>query len=354
MIDMLQYTDDSDGEIGYMVDESITLLKDASSMVLLSTDHRIQDNMFQLILEEAMHKRYDGWNDSRYELLDVCTIYSARSSVRQKLEETLDKLLMKTSASSSWSSDYDQQSIKQLQLKILKRNGESENVEQLINENLNFPEFREMAIEKEMANGNYASALKLCADGEKDDSNYPGLVKKWKKCRLQVYEAVNDIEKQKEVLLEFIYDNEYEAYGQLKDLYSPEEWKAVLEEIFDELENSLGYLPHVYEYIARAENRADKLLKYCEQSSITILELYPYLVNDYPKRVKEIFTEYIISEAEQALNRKKYRDVCKKLKIYKKACGESMFHDMVNKLKQTYRRKPAFVNELEKLEKQFA
>ncbi|WP_085993017.1 hypothetical protein [Oceanobacillus senegalensis] len=350
VIDMLQYTDDSSGEIGYIVNESITLLKDASSMVLLSTNHRVQGNMFQLILKEAMNKRYDGWNDTRYDLLDVCTTYSARSTARKQLEETLDKLLSQISTNSSWASDNDQQSIKELQLKILERNGESEKAEQLIRENLDFDKFREMAIKKEMANENYAAALTICEEGEKNDSNYPGLMKKWKQYQLQVYEAMEDIDKQKEVLLEFVYDNEYEAYGKLKDLYSTEEWKVVIEEIFHVFEEKSGYLPHVYEYIAKAENRGDKILKYCEQSPSTILELYPYLLEDYKDKVVEMFTNYIRWEAEHASERKEYRNVCQKLELYRKACGQTKFLEMVKEFMQTYHRKPAFINELDKIE----
>ncbi len=351
VIDMLQYTDDSGGEVGYIVNESITLLKDASSMILVSTDLRIQDKMFQLILKESMQKRYDGWNDIRYELLDVCTIYSARIHARLKLEETLEKLLADISTISSRSSDYDQQSIKQLQLKILERNGELDKAEQLINDNLDFDEFRELAIEKEMANGSYDTALKICEDGEENDCDYPGLLKKWKQYRLQIYEAIEDMEKQKEVLLDFVYDNEYEAYAKLKDLYSEEEWNDVLDKIFDVFENKSGYLPHVYVYIAKTENRSDKVLIYCEQSPITIVELYPYLINDYPEKVEDIFTKYIRFEADHASERKTYRNVCRKLTVFKEACGETKFKELVKELKQTYDRKPAFLNELEKVEK---
>jgi hypothetical protein len=351
VIDMLQYTDDSGGEIGYIVNESITLLKDASSLVLLSSDHRVQDNMFQLILDEALHKRYDGWNDTRHELLEVCTIYSSRASARQKLEATLEKLLTKVSTSSSWSSEYDQELIKKLQLKILERIGEFEKVQQFINENLKYDAFREMAIEKEMENSHFSAALQLCADGEKNNSKYPGLVKKWRQYRLRVYEALEDKEKQKELLLEFVYDNEYESISKLKELYSLEDWQDVVEEIFNEFEGKSDYLPYVYEYLAKAEHRVDKILTYCEQSPTTIIELYPYLLDQYPNKVDEIFTSFIQREAEHATNRKQYRNVCMKLEIYKKACGDSKFHNIVQELKQTYHRKPAFMNELEKVER---
>ncbi|WP_156292104.1 DUF6880 family protein [Oceanobacillus salinisoli] len=351
VIDMLQYTDDSGGDIDFVVNKALTLLQDASSMVLLSADHRVQDNMFDLLLKESMHKRYDGWNDTRHELLNVCTIYSAHSSARLKLEEELDKLYTQISTENSLSSDYDQELIKKLQLKILERNGETEKAEQFVKENLQFDEFREMAIAKEMENGNYQSALSLCEAGEKNDSKYPGLMKQWKQYRLQIYEALEDIVKQKEILLEFVYDNEYEAYGKLKDLYPPEQWKMVIEEIFDGLEDKSGYLPHMYEYIAKAENRADKILQYCELYPMTILELYPYLLEEYTGKVDELFKRHIKGEAEHASERKQYRNVCEKLKIYNNACGESKFQDLVHELKQIYHRKPAFVNELEKVEK---
>lgn len=350
VIDMLQYTDDTGGEIGYVINESITLLKDASSLILLSTDHLVQESTFDLILKEAMNKRYDGWNDTRYALLDVCSIYSALSSARRKLEEILENQLSKVSTVSTWSSERDKQAILQLQLKILERNGEMDTATQFVNKHLDYDEFRQMAIEKEIENENYETALRLCEDGEENDSLYPGLVKKWKEYRLQVYEAIEDLEKQKEILMEFVLDNEYEAYSKLKELYSEEEWEDALEKIFHSMEERAG-LPHVYEYIAKAENRSDKVLKYVEQSPSTIVELFSYLLDNYEDRVEEIFRHYILSEAELSTNRKEYRNIGRKLKIYKEAVGEAKFEELVMALKKTYERKPAFVNELEKIEK---
>lgn len=81
-------------------------------------------------------------------------------------------------------------------------------------------------------------------------------------------------------------------------MYSPSEWQTALEKIFELLEGkSSNYLPHVYEYIAKLENRSDKILKYVEQAPSTIIELYPYLIADYRDRVEEIFMQHILSEA---------------------------------------------------------
>lgn len=351
VVDMLQYADDSGGEASYIVNESISLLEDASSKILLSADHRVQDSTFELILKEAMHKRYDSWSDWRYDMLEVCTIYSARTYARQKLEETLHNLWVQLNAETTWSSDTDQLKVRELQLKILERNGETDRAQELIKENLEHDKFREVAIEKEKENENYESALNMAKEGEENDSNYPSLVKKWREYQLQVYEALEDVEKQKKLLLELVYDNEYEAYGKLKELYTEEEWNGVLEEIFQVLEKqSSDFLPHVYEYIATSEKRTDKILKYCEQSPITILELYTYLVDDYPEEVDDIFQRHIKYEAENSSERKKYRSVSRKLEIYREACGEEKFQQLLAEIKETYQRKPAFLSELEKVE----
>ena len=351
VVDMLQYADDSGGEADYIIDESVTLLEDASSMVLLQADQRVQDSMFELILKEAMHKRYDGLGNWRYDLLDVCTIDSARTAARQKLEETLHNLWVQREAETTWSSNSDQQTIRELQIKILERNGEKERAQQLITENLEHEKFRVMAIEKEIDNENYETALEMAEEGEQNDSNYPSLVKKWKEYRMQVYEALGDIEKQKELLLELVYENEYEAYGKLRELHDEKEWKAVVEEIFQVLEEqSDDHLPHVYEYIATSENRSDKILKYCKQAPITIIELYTYLVDDYPEDVNELFTSHIKYEAENSAERTKYRSVSEKLELYREACGEENFQELLNEIKETYQRKPAFLSELEKVE----
>ncbi|MDC3418239.1 hypothetical protein [Aquibacillus salsiterrae] len=350
VMDMLQYTDDSGGEIGFVVNRSISLLKDASSLVLVSKDYHVQDKSFELILKEAMQKRYDGFSDTRFDLLEVCTIYSGRPSIRTKLEETLEKLLSQVSKAASWSVNYEQQAIRRLQLKVMETNGEFDQVGQFIYQNLQYSDFRKMAIEKELDESNFDAALKLCQDGEKNDSMYPGLVKDWKSYRLQIYERQDDTEKQKELLLDFVYANDYESYAKLKDLCSKQEWETVVEQLFDTFEKRDRYLPNVYQYIAQEENRTDKLLLYCEKSPITIMDLYPYLLDDYPDRAEEIFTAYLQKEAEAAGNRKQYRNVCKKLKRFHSAFGDATFAELVAELKRTYERKPAFVNELEKVE----
>ncbi|GGA71572.1 hypothetical protein [Ornithinibacillus halotolerans] len=351
VIDMLQYTDDSGGEIGFTISQTITLLNDASSLLLLSTNNRVQERTFNLILKEAMHKRYDGWSDTRYELLDVCTIYSARTTVRRKLEETVEKLLNQLASIPSRSSDHDKEALLQIQLKILERNGEVEQATEFVYNHLEYDSFRKMAIEKEMELENYKSALDLCIEGEEKYHLYPGLVKEWKKYRLQIYEETNNIEKQKELLLEFVLDNQYDAYRKLKELYSNGEWQNVLEDIFLMFEEKTEYLPHVYEYIAQSENRSDKILNYVEQSPSTILELYRDIKEDYPEKMEEIFTNYLLFEANNARDRREYKAVCKKLLIYKEACGDNKFEQLVIKLKDTYERKPAFINELDKIEK---
>ncbi len=352
VIDMLQYTDDSGGEIAYMVNQCISLLEDASSLVLVSSDYYAQDTIFQLLLKEAMHKRYDGWSDTRFQLLDVCTIYSVRESARKKLEATLEKLLSQINKTSSWSAGYEQEEIKRIQLKIMERNGEFEKVGQFVHDNLQYSEFRELAIEKELENKNYQAALQLCEEGEENNEKYPGLVKQWKQYRLQVYEGLEDIEKQKEILLEFVFANEYESYNKLKELYTPVEWKDAVENIFNTFETAdTGYLPNIYVYIAKTEDRSDKILFYCEESPISILELYPYLLGDYRDKAEKLFTTYLKKEAEEATDRKMYRSVCRKLEAYKNAFGEDKFQTIVAELKKTYERKPAFINELDKIER---
>lgn len=351
VVDMIQYCDDSSGEVGEVIHESLAIIDEAVSMGNHQLNDRQQDRIFAALLKESLHERYEGWTDWRISLLKSCVYFCENLALRSKLEKQLSRMIESVS-DTSWSSEYIVENIKLLQLEIIELFDGMEKASLFIGDHLEYSPFREKAIVHLMANGKYLEVIRLCEEGEEVDKEYRGIVHKWKKYQLQAYEGLGDIKRQQEFMLEFLYGNEFSYYARLKQLYQPDEWGEVLQKILKTLENE-PYLSSVYLEILKVEKLNDKLLQYCIRYPSSIQDLYPYLMQDYSVEVNELFKKHIETVAEQASDRKKYKNVCSLIKAYNKVCGDHPVYRMIDDLKQIYRRRPAFVDELEKLEEKF-
>lgn len=214
--------------------------------------------------------------------------------------------------------------------------------------NLHYSEFRKKAIAIYLDQAKYEKAIELCLDGEMADKQYPGLVKEWKKFRFAAYEELEDIEQQRSLAKELLFQNDFNYYFKLKESYSANEWEGVLKQIVEEFEMQ-KYPPSVYLSILLEENLTPQLLTYCQRHISSIIEYYPYLINDYLEEVVNLFRNYIHESAEEATDRKKYRKVCALIKTYKKACGTIESHKLITELREKHNRRPAFLDELGKI-----
>ena len=91
------------------------------------------------------------------------------------------------------------------------------------------------------------------------------------------------------------------------------------------------------------------MLRYCQRYPDKIVGLYSYLVEDYLDEVSFLFRKHIENEAQRANQRSKYRQVCSLIRDYREACGADDADRIIAQLKQSYARRPAFIEELGKL-----
>ncbi|PLR75330.1 hypothetical protein CU633_21705 [Bacillus sp. V3-13] len=346
IVDMLQYCDDSSGIVGGAIEESIFLIDEAA---LISEEHLNADGqkrMFTAILKEALHSRYNGWEDWRFSLLKACTYFCSNPELHKILDKHLEKMQADVH-DNSWSGRYAKENIKLLQLELIERVDGKEEAEKFINQNLHFSDFRKKAISNAFSNRDYSKVIQLCLDGEQIDKDYRGLVNEWKRNRYRAYEQLKDVENQRKLAYELLFEQDYSYFLKLKELYQPEEWSKVLEKMVKDFETSCQ--SSVYEQILIEEKLTSKLLEYCQRRPSYITDLYPHLTGEFSEEVDQLFKEYIEQSAAEASNRKKYYNVCRTIKTYKKACGKIKADGLIEALKQKYERRPAFLDELEKI-----
>lgn len=76
-----------------------------------------------------------------------------------------------------------------------------------------------------------------------------------------------------------------------------------------------------------------------------------YLVKDYPEQVYELCYKEISESCAQAKDRREYKKITKNIAQLIKWKGNDTAKSLIEELKQRYPRKPALLDELEKVEK---
>ncbi|WKB36455.1 hypothetical protein QS257_04915 [Terrilactibacillus sp. S3-3] len=345
IVDMQQYCDDSGGSAGYVIGDSLETLNKATASGEL--DEQQTKDLFQKILKEAQKKRYAGWSEWRNELLKACIPLCTAAALRKRLKK---KQIQKWLDVLNGDDQYDRERLMYLQLQLHERFDGEEKARAFLYAHIDDLEsFRERAIQQAIEKSDWTQIVNLCLEGESKDANYLITVNKWKKYRLFAYEKLGDMANQKQLLFDFLYAGDYDSYIKLKALYSPKEWHDVLEEILAAFEKESFY-PSAYVEILKTEKRYAQLLNYCKRNPLSIEYLYPELVKDYPDDVSRLFVQWIEEEATYSANRPpQYRSVCRKIKTYRKACGQSQALQVIKHLEQKYKNRPAFLDELEKV-----
>jgi hypothetical protein len=346
VVKMLQYCDDSNGGVGFIMNQAVSTIERAVTTNLEHINENEKKKFFDAIFKEALKDHYDGWNDWRFDLLKVCTYFSSKKDLRKKLEKQLEILEQK--ADTSWSGNFDKQQIKLLQLEIIEKCDGDAKAEQFIYENIHLSDFREKAITKALDNGDFEHVIQLSSIGEEIDKSLRGLVHKWKEFRYQAYEAIGDIENQRKLAYEFLINNKYSYYAKFKKLYSHDEWDDILVGIIETFEKE-RYQSTVYLEIMKEENLTEQILEYCRKHKSLIMDLYPNLLESNLEEANMLMTKYIEQSAEESSDRRGYKNVCKLIKTYKKAFGTIHSHKLIGQLKQKYQKRSAFLDELGKI-----
>lgn len=86
------------------------------------------------------------------------------------------------------------------------------------------------------------------------------------------------------------------------------------------------------------------------RQDISSVEYYaPKLIAKYKDEVIEIYEEDIKYRAQSSSNRSNYKEVCRKIKEYKKLAEKEKTDKIIDDLIGLYKRKPAFIDELSKI-----
>jgi len=346
MIDLLQYADDSDGTIGCTIEESVHFIDEIVEDEELSPVD--EENIFNKLLKEASDRRYKDLNDWQLELLGSCAVLAGTPALRSKLENHMASMV-KNGKEDSWSSNYFAERINLIRYHMIEQHDGTKKAQDFIKQNLQYSEFREMAIENAMGKKDYDSVIKLTLDGEEQDKDMRGLVNRWKEYRYKAFQLSGQLDQQREIAMDFILDGSIKYYTELKQTYDASEWLTVYPGIIFLLEDQKKTYQNIYTTILIEEGEKQKLLQYVQARPSMVEDFYKQLVPEYTEEVYALFVQYIEQSAARAGNRRDYQRVCAIIRNLKKAGGKEQAMEIKKKLYFQYAKRPAFRDELSRV-----
>lgn len=180
----MECSDDSYGEIGGAVEESIALIDQAVSEGASSWTKLERADVFALVRLEVMHPDLDDWPDWRLDLFHTCLPLCIDDDIEQQLKDLLQSLVTEDDAR------YMNKGIKQLQLQILRLKHNDEAVEHFLQQNVADDTIREQVILEALQKRQYEKVLELTTDGLQHDAQYRGIVAKWRSYAFTAHKAL--------------------------------------------------------------------------------------------------------------------------------------------------------------------
>jgi len=221
--------------------------------------------------------------------------------------------------------------------------------QEFVEQNLQYSNFRKMAIESAMNNKDYDCVIKLSLEGEEKDKSLRGLISQWKKYLYTAFQLSGKLEEQRGIAIDFILDGSLEYYKELKNTYDSMEWHSVYPKITFLFENQKKTYHDVYSRILIEEGEMKKLLEYVKGSPESIERFCKHLVPEFQEEVYELFLKYIEQTAARAGNRRDYQGVCSIIRNLKKAGGREQALEIKQTLFTKYANRPAFRDELSRV-----
>ncbi|MEK4870268.1 SWIM zinc finger family protein [Niallia sp. FSL W8-1348] len=342
-----QYADDSSGDIGYLVRETLELLAEmVTSRVGL--DHQSAE-IFEKLLAQTDNEVFEGWLDYKIDLLTICFGFADDERHREQLKNKIESMI--DNKSRERYTYYNNESMLQLLFQLIVQYGSQDEADQFIHEHLQFSSFREQLLNKYLQEKNYHKVIEVAKEGETQDQQYPGLLSKWKKFRYAAYTFLALKEEQQVLAKELLLAGDFEYYRDLKELAKEnQDVSSFYRSIKNELKTEKGWHTNrIFLKLIEEENDLEEMLDFVENNPSYIEDYAEKLVKVFKEEVIEIYKKYIHSIASISSNRRAYQGVCHKITRYKKIAGKPQQVELINELIGLYKKRPAFIDELGKI-----
>lgn len=347
-VKLASYADSSSGMLTDVIMRTYELI-DSCTKAIEKQDKQIRDKALTIIIKEAKKKAFDGWPDWRYELLK-CGIRLCDEKSAKKFEKSLDTMLDKEW--DEYSSKYTKREDLVVRYLLHRHLYGKESTHEELYKSLYINELRIIAVKDALEDKNYDEAEKLCLEKAQEESLYyrSSDPEDWNNLLFDIYRKSNNKDKQITQAKKLLMMGNDVFWDVLKQLYTDRgEWEDKYIFLLDELKN--GSRKSCYRSILVAENEKKRLLEDLTENTWDLFNYGEYLAEDYPEQLYELCYNVIRNNCAQAKDRREYRKVTSQIKQLIKWKGNEKAKILIEELKQTYKRRPALLDELSKAEK---
>lgn len=316
-------------------------------------DKQMKDQALALIVKDAKKTVFDGWDNWRYDLLK-CGICLCDEMNASKLEKALDTLLK--ALQDDPYPEYAEKEDLLVRYLLHRHLYGKDNTREELYQNISINELRIIAIRDAMDDKNYDEAEKLCLEKANEENQWHYRSRNpddWNNLLYEIYRSANNTERQIAQAKKILFMGNEKFWDVLKQIYTEcGEWNKNYEPLLDELKAS-GQTK-CYRSILIAENEKKRLLEDVIENPYDLFTYGEHLVKEYPKQIYDLCYKEISEECSQAKQRSEYRKVTKKISKLIKWNGNDTARALIEELKQKYPRRPALLDELEKVERKLA
>ena len=344
-IGAFQYADDSGGNIGFLVTETLEVIEEIATNGNLIDNQRTE--VFEKLLAQTNHVVFEGWIDYKIDLLRICVEFADDEMLREQLRTKIESMIVKKSSNRYM--HYSNESMLQLLFQLIEQYGSQEEAEQFIHEHIEFSSFREQLLNLYLQEKNFHKVIEVAEKGETQDQQYPGLISKWKKYRYTAYKFLSLKEQQQVLAKELLFAGDFDYYHDLKEL-AKENQGEFYTNLKQELKTKKGWnTSRIFLRLIEEENDLEEILAFVRDNPSYIEDYGEKLVKPFKEDVIEIYKTLIHSAAKTSSNRRDYQGVCQIIKRYKKIAGKPKQEEVMHELMGLYKKRPAFIDELGKI-----
>jgi hypothetical protein len=239
-----------------------------------------------------------------------------------------------------------------IRLEIIRKIDGEDAADTFVNNNIRFPKVREIAFDKVMRSHNFEDAERLCLEALSDDAlsnkNHHHGMSPWLYRLYSVHETADNADKMTESAQEILLSGDIEYYDKVKSLLIAQSaWEKSYPELL--IQCKLKLHSSQYMKILAKENEYALLLEEVKNHTEQIYQYGKLLSKKHLNPVRDVFVEQINKEAERANGRETYRIVCSRISRFAEAGYNAEAIAMINEFRIKFKRKPAFVDELNKI-----
>ena len=301
------------------------------------------------LLSIAQDPAFDGWEDQRFDFLERITVL-ADAQNESEFYHALDHL-----SDRRWERFADsRQRTEQEELvryHIVQTIHGQAAAQAYLEDHVGVDRFRLMLIQEHMEAGRYADAKRLCQERiAKESPERPSRISRWQYLLYEIYQGQGQRERQIEQARKLALWGDMEFYKTTKTLLTEAgQWQDAYPHFLEELKAALP--ARRYMEILAQEKETVLLMEHVRVYRDTVFQYGGILVSRYSKEIYGMYSAVIRQATKRINGRNDYHGLSELLCSLVDLGGITEARALLNEIYQTYPRRPALRDELDRVER---